>query len=273
MTGVIFDIKEFSVHDGPGPRVTVFLKGCPLRCRWCHNPEGLSREPQLLWKKNRCTGCGLCRTGCDHPDCKPFDRCWRKCTQGALSVSGTVWEVDALAEKLLRYAPMLRSMEGGITLSGGEPLYQPDFAVELLKRLRGIHRAIETSGFASETYFRQALEELDYVLMDVKLADPAAHRQYTGVDNGPILRNLRILQQSGKPHLLRVPLIPGITDTPENLRAIAAFAGDSPVELLEYNRFAPAKYDLLEQEYPLKDLPAPNPVDLTVFRNATLSRI
>ncbi|MCI8525099.1 MAG: glycyl-radical enzyme activating protein [Oscillospiraceae bacterium] len=273
MTGTIFDIKEFSVHDGPGPRVTVFFKGCPLRCQWCHNPEGLLPAPQLLWKRTLCTGCGACRVPCGHLECQPLGRCCHRCIHGALSLSGRTWELDALAARLLGYGGMLRSMGGGVTLSGGEPLYQWEFAAALLERLRGVHRAIQTSGFAEADAFRAVLAETDYVMMDVKLADPAQHRRYTGVDNAQILRNLRILQESGTPHLLRTPLIPGITDTEENLRAVAALAGESPVELLEYNRFAPAKYGLLEQEFPLPDLPAPNPVDLGWFRDATLSKL
>lgn len=273
MTGTVFDIKEFSIHDGPGPRVTVFLKGCPLRCLWCHNPEGLSRAPQLLWKPKLCIGCGQCRVDCGHEECQQTHRCWHRCTTGALTVSGIRWEAQALAQKLRGYGSMLQSMGGGITLSGGEPLYQPEFALELLDGLGDLHKAIETSGYASEAVFRAMLERVDYVLMDVKLADAEAHRQYTGVDNAPILRNLRILQRSGKPHLLRTPLIPGITDTRDNLAAVAALAGDSPVELLEYNRFAPAKYEMLQKTYPLQQLPPPNEPDLSLFQNATLSRL
>ena len=273
MTGIIFDIKEFSIHDGPGPRVTVFLKGCPLRCRWCHNPEGLTREPQLLWKESLCIGCGRCQTACDHPDCEGLDRCRYQCTKGALTLSGTRWEAAELAKKLRGYESILSSMGGGITLSGGEPLYQPEFATELLRSLSGMHRAIQTSGFASETVFRQVLEHTDFVMMDLKLADPEQHKTYTGVDNAPILRNLRILQASGKPHLLRTPLIPGITDTEENLRAIAKLAGTSPVELLEYNPFAEAKYAQTGMEYPLGQPGTPNPVDLSFFQNATISKL
>jgi len=273
MTGTVFDLKEFAVHDGPGPRVTVFLKGCPLRCRWCHNPEGLSPEPELLWKKNLCTGCGLCRTGCRHEDCRGLGRCWHKCPRGALSLSGRVWEAEALAEKLRGYAPMLAAMGGGVTLSGGEPTMQWRFAAELLDRLAPMHRAVETCGYCSEEAFRAILDRADYVLMDLKLADPAQHREYTGADNAPILRNLELLRASGRPCLLRTPLIPGITDTPENLRGIAALAEELPVELLEYNKFAPAKYGMLGRDYPLPDLPAPNPPDLSLFRHATLSRL
>ena len=273
MTGTIFDIKEFSIHDGPGPRVTVFLKGCPLRCRWCHNPEGLRKEPQLLWKESLCIGCGRCRIPCDHPDCRGLDRCRHQCAKGALTLSGVQWKAEDLAKKLRSFESMLASMGGGITLSGGEPLYQPDFTVELLERLSGMHRAIQTSGYASESVFRQALEHTEYVMMDVKLADPRQHKEYTGVDNGPILRNLRILQESGKPHLLRTPLIPGVTDTAENLRAIAQLAGDSPVELLEYNPFAPAKYAQLGVEFPLGEPGHAHTIDLSVFRNVTVSKL
>ncbi len=268
MMGTVFDIKEFSIHDGPGPRVTVFLKGCPLRCRWCHNPEGLSREPQLLWKETVCTGCGRCRV----PDGR-FDRDWRRCTSGALSLSGKEWEAGELVKKLRGYEVMLTSMGGGITLSGGEPLYQPGFALEVLEGLEGIHRAVETSAYASEAVFRAMLERVEYVLMDVKLADPIAHKRFTGVDNGPILRNLKILQESGKSHLLRTPLIPGITDGEDNLRAIARLAGNSPVELLAYNPFASAKYALLERDYPLGEVPPGREPDLGMFQNAVYSRL
>ena len=273
MIGTIFDIKEFSIHDGPGPRVTVFLKGCPLRCSWCHNPEGLQRQPQLLWKESLCVGCGRCRIPCDHPQCQELGRCRLSCSAGALTLSGVNWEAEDLIKKLRGYESMLRSMGGGITLSGGEPLYQPDFAEALLQGLAGIHRAIQTSGFASADVFQRILRHTDYVMMDVKLADPALHRQHTGVDNGPILQNLRILQESGKPHLLRTPLIPGITDTPENLQAIAKLAGDSPVELLSYNPFAGAKYAQLGMVFPLGTPDAPNQLDLSCFQDVRVSKI
>jgi len=251
MTGTIFDIKEMAVHDGPGLRTTVFFKGCPLRCRWCHNPEGLSARPQLMYKQAACRHCGLCRKDCGHADCKPFGRCLHICPENCLEVTGRTVSAEELAAELRSSAEILGSGFGGVTFSGGEPLAQPDFLLETMDRLQGLHLCMETSGFAPEAVFRQVVERLDFVIMDLKLADPVLHRQYTGVDNGQILSNLRLLQTSGKPHLIRTPLIPGITDTAENLTAVKALVGDSPWEQLPYNAMAGAKYRMLDMEYTL----------------------
>lgn len=266
MTGVVFDIKEFTVHDGPGTRVTVFLKGCPLRCRWCHNPEGLSPYPQLMVKESRCIRCGRCRKPCGHRECQPFGRCLHACPQGLVTVSGTQWTSEDLAQRLLRYQGLLP--QGGITFSGGEPLMQWEFTADVLARTKGLHRALQTSGYGPEEAFRAVLKETDYVLFDLKLADREQHKTDTGVDNGPILRNYEILLASGKPHVVRIPLIPGITDTRENLSALAGIAGGSRVELMRYNPFAGAKYPLVGMKFPLKEAPE-NPVDLTLFQNAS----
>ena len=250
MTGLLFDIKEFAVHDGGGIRTTVFLKGCPLRCRWCHNPEGLSPHTELYIKENLCTHCGLCRRGCDHADCAPYGRCLHVCPQNAVQVAGTRWEADALANKLLRDKDFFAHTGGGVTLSGGEPLLQWEFCEALLRRLRGqIHLAIETSGHAAPDIFARIVALCDFVYMDLKLSDSALHRRYTGVDNALILQNASHLKASGIPHTFRTPLIPGITDTPENLAAIAALVGDSPWEQLPYNALAPAKYPCVGRIY------------------------
>ncbi len=127
MTGNVFDIKEFSLHDGPGGRVTVFLKGCPLRCRWCHNPEGLIKEPQLMFKENLCTHCGLCKTPCNHAECIPFKKCLHVCRNECLSVAGKEYSVAKLVDKLLLYKPFFEMNNGGVTFSGGEPLMQSRF--------------------------------------------------------------------------------------------------------------------------------------------------
>ncbi len=242
MRGLVFDVKEFSLHDGPGIRTTVFLKGCPLRCVWCHNPEGLSPKPELF-VSSTCRRCGLCYRGCAHEDCRPYGRCLHVCPQNALRVAGEMWEVGALADKLLAQAEFFRQNEGGVTLSGGEPLLQADFCVALLDRLHGcVHTAIETSGFAEAADFRRVTERCDFVMMDLKLMDATDHRRYTGVDNARILDNATYLKESGIPHVFRTPLIPSITDTEHNLAAIRAFVGEDAWETLPYNTLAGAKY-------------------------------
>ena len=274
MDGIIFDIKEFALGDGDGIRTTVFFKGCPLCCIWCHNPEGLSPSPELYVKEVGCLGCGLCRRGCSHPECAPFGRCLHICPSNLLSVAGTRYSSDALAEKLIAKAPTLRALGGGITLSGGEPLLQHEFARELLLKLRGkVHVAIETSGYAAEEVFTRIASLCDLVIMDIKLADDGEHRKYTGVSNERILKNAAWLKSSRIPHLFRTPLIPGITDTEENLRAIASIVGESRIELLPYNTLAPAKYKSVGRSYTdLIDPSASREPDISFFKNAILKK-
>ncbi len=254
MMGTIFDIKEFSVHDGPGARVTVFLKGCPLRCLWCHNPEGLKREKQLMYKKTMCVHCGQCLQKCQHPECQTFSKCVHVCPNQCLEISGKELSSHELAEQLIGYQVILKMSDGGITFSGGEPLAQWEFLCEVIDSVRekaDIHIAIQTSGYAAEEVFAKVIEKVDYVMMDLKLADREQHKKYTGVYNNVILKNLRYLQKSGKDYIIRTPLIPGITDTKENLSAIKELIGDSPWEQLNYNNLAPVKYEMLRMKYPL----------------------
>ena len=249
MKGTIFDIKEFSIHDGPGGRITVFLKGCPLRCMWCHNPEGLACRPQLLYKDNLCTRCGKCRERCNHEECQPFGRCVHACENGCLSIAGEEVSCEALAERLLQNRDILARMGGGVTISGGEPMLQSGFVCGIAERLAGTHLAIQTSGYAEPDIYREVISRFDYVMQDIKLADTRQHLRYTGVGNEKILKNIDYLKKSGREAVLRVPLIPGITDTEENLMQIADIAGDFPVELLPYNSLAGAKYGMLGMEY------------------------
>ncbi len=253
MKGTIFDIKEFSIHDGPGARITVFLKGCPLRCRWCHNPEGLLPVPQLMIKNNLCVHCGRCRTSCTHEECKPYDRCIHACPNGCISVSGREIEADALAEKINSNAAVLKAMDGGVTFSGGEPLLQADFVMEVADGLCGVHRAIQTSGYADLETYKKVISKMDFVMQDIKLADNEEHIKNTGVSNEKILKNIEWLKMSGKDFVLRVPQIPHITDTEENLRKIREIADGAKLELLPYNRFAGAKYEMLGMKYPLSE--------------------
>lgn len=245
LTGVVFDIKEFAVHDGPGLRVTVFLKGCPLRCSWCHNPEGQLPEPQLLHGS--------------------AGERW----------AGVTFSSQALADRLNSLADMLRVGEGGVTFSGGEPLAQADFVAEVIERLAGIHVLLDTSGYADESSFRKVAAKSQLLYFDLKLIDPAAHREHTGADNQPILRNLRVLNELGVPFVIRVPLVPGVTDTEANLSAIARTVVGMPglqrIDLLPYNQAAGAKYAACGLVYrPTFDDSRESKVNLTCFRSAGL---
>ncbi|MBR2448242.1 MAG: glycyl-radical enzyme activating protein [Clostridia bacterium] len=252
MDGIIFDIKEMAVHDGPGLRTTVFLKGCPLRCMWCHNPEGLSFVPQLMQKSNCCTDCGKCKEKCSHPECEPFSRCLHVCPNNCLSIAGRYITPKELANELLESAEILGESFGGFTFSGGEPLAQSEFLLEVMDELSGYHLCIETSGYCESETFKKVLDKLQFVIMDIKLADSSLHKQYIGVGNELILKNFQILRQSGKPFIIRTPLIKGFTDTKENLDAIKAIIGDSPWEQLPENNVAGAKYKMLGLDFPLE---------------------
>lgn len=251
MNGIIFDIKEMAVHDGPGIRTTVFFKGCPLRCHWCHNPEGLLRSKQIMFKEAKCIGCNSCKIKCSHPECQDIGRCIYMCPENCLEIVGREVDAKTLASELRTSASILGSTFGGFTFSGGEPLAQSDFLIELANNLSDYNLAIETSGYAEQDIFLRILDVIDYVIMDIKIADPKLHKKYTGVENNFITENLKVLKESRKPHLIRTPLIPGITDTEENLSQIENLVTDSPWEKLPYNPMAGAKYKMLGMNYPL----------------------
>jgi len=251
MQGTIFDIKEFTVHDGPGSRITVFLKGCPLRCKWCHNPEGLKKEKQLMYKRTFCSHCNHCYIPCKHPECQSFGRCIHACANGCLTIVGEEISSEELAQRLKRNEEVMKLMGGGVTVSGGEPMLQSEFVCDLAMKLDGMHKAIQTSGYTDLETYKRVVKHFEYILQDIKLADRDAHMKYTGVSNEKILQNVEWLKASGKEFVFRVPLIPGITDMEENLRAISEIVGACRTELMPYNEFAGAKYSMVDMEYTL----------------------
>ncbi len=253
MSGVIFDIKEFAVYDGPGIRTTVFMKGCPLRCQWCHNPEGLSMQPQLMVSRAACVNCGACQRICENETCIACGRCIPYCRLGLRKMAGQRTEADALAKKLLRGRRLMEESGGGVTFSGGEPLMQWEFVEEVIDRLDGLHTAIETSGYAPDEVFMRMMRKVDYIMMDMKLTDPALHRHFCGVDNAPILKHADMLCAGNTPFVIRIPLIPGVNDTEEHLTAVAERIKGAEslvrVELLPYHKTAGAKYGMAGMEY------------------------
>ena len=255
MQGRIFSIEEFSVFDGPGVRMTVFFKGCPLRCVWCHNPEGQNFATEWVRSPNGCLGCGACIKAGMEASGKPCLTAESVvvCPRHLVRVAGEDVTADDLVARIEAKIPMLNTVGGGITFSGGEPLSQPEFLAECLQRLQGkTHRALQTCGYAAPQLFADLLTHCDYVLYDLKLMDSAQHRRYTGVENTVILENYRTLAHSGVPFITRIPLIPTVNDTEKNITATAEFLaslGVDRVELLPYNRAAGAKYPLVMREY------------------------
>lgn len=247
-TGLVFDIEEFAVFDGPGIRCAVFMKGCPLRCMWCHNPEGLEPHPQRVVTQSLCIHCNACREVCPSPEkCVGCGRCVEVCPKGCIRIAGTRMTAGEVAARIRKQAKLLEINGGGVTFSGGEVMLQSNFVVAVRKLVPEVHALVETSGFATPEVFTKVAEAMDMVIMDVKIVDPALHRRYIGVDNAPILRNLELLKGMNKTFRIRVPLIPTVNDTPENMEATARLLEGAKalekVELMRYNKAAGAKYE------------------------------
>jgi len=294
----VFNIQKFSLHDGSGIRTLVFLKGCPLRCAWCSNPEGQSCAPQLAYDERKCIGrpaCGdACRRACpvdaiaarqDGPDgkveidldrCTACGECVLVCPSRALERLGESMTVEEVLEVVEQDSAFYARSGGGLTLSGGEPLTQAAFAARLLEaaQARGIDTAVETTGYAHWSELERVCRHANQIFYDLKSMDPERHREGTGVENGRILENLRRLCEvfPALPVVVRTPVVPGFNDSPAAIRAIAGFVGELPrpvgYELLPYHRFGEAKYRELGRDYPLAEVQSPSEEQM-----AELSRV
>ena len=278
MTGCLADIKRFAVHDGPGIRTTLFLKGCPLACRWCHNPETISLDPEIGWLKRKCVGCRRCATVCptgahvfrdgahelDRDRCVVCGTCVDACLPGALEYYGRELSVEEAAAAVLEDKTFYAQSGGGCTLSGGEPLLQAGFCAELCRRLRevGVHCAIDTSGAVPWESFEAVLPQTDLFLYDLKHTDSRRHRECTDGPNRLILDNLRRLAARNAPIEIRVPLIPGVNDAEPDLQAIGEFlhglAGITGVRLLPYHGLARSKYEAVGRPDTMPEAPGPD---------------
>jgi pyruvate formate lyase activating enzyme len=269
-SGTIFDIKRYALHDGPGIRTTVFLKGCPLRCPWCHNPESQSSSPAVLYRHNLCVACGQCVAVCpkgalrltesgvkrDFALCSGCGACTEICPSGAMERVGRRISSEELIAEIERDIPFFDESGGGVTFSGGEPLAQPEFLSEMLDLCaeREIHRAVDTCGFADPKILATIAGKTDLFLFDIKIIDAEVHRKVTGQDNGRILKNLRRLSDSGCRVEVRIPVIPSMTDGRDNIEAAAALlsslSNPPTVRLLPFHRTALEKYKRFGMEVP-----------------------
>ena len=293
--GIVFDIKEFAVFDGPGIRTTVFMKGCPLRCQWCHNPEGLSREAQLMVSAAACTKCGACMAVCPvyggvgrtpreagdalHeignlrpeqkatssivsetipagpiPDgCLVCGACIPVCKGGLRKIAGTKWQADKLAARLAKDKDVYELSGGGVTFSGGDPLYQWDFVSEVIRSMPGIHTAVETSGFTSDEVFADVMQTVSLVMMDWKVSDPEKHLHFTGGSQEPIRRHAKMLAEGDTPFILRMPMIPGVNDDLAHFETVAELVSGAKrlvrIDILPYQQAAGAKYEMVGKTY------------------------
>lgn len=276
MTGRIFNIQRYSIHDGGGIRTIVFLKGCPLSCVWCSNPESQKFSKEILFDEKRCLNCKSCFSACKYnaicegksrvnlAACKLCKECLEVCYTNALRLAGEDKNVEEIVEEIKKDRPFYMESGGGITLSGGEPASQWQFAAALLDACKneGIHTAMETCGYAPEKNFLELAKRLDLLLYDIKHINDEMHKKITGVGNEQILKNAKAAAEITKQIIVRIPVIPHYTDSKENIEGIASFVANlqsiEEIHLLPYHCYARGKYTELGREYPLSELMSPS---------------
>ena len=293
MKGITFNVQRFSTEDGPGIRTTVFLKGCPLRCAWCHNPEGLSPRPELMWYDVRCIGARDCLSACledaleltpqgmriDRERCTACGACAEACPTGALEVIGRGWTPEELFAEVDKDSVFYETSGGGVTISGGEPMAQADFVLALARLCHeaGIHVALDTCGVVAWERYKRVLPLVDLVLYDLKLFDAERHRASTGVDNGRILENGRRIAAAGVPLWIRTPVIPGYTAGAEDVAALGDFVSKLPTverwDLLAYTNLGQPKYRRLDRPYALEGAPLLTRAEMEALHAVAVQRV
>ncbi|ALB44950.1 MULTISPECIES: glycerol dehydratase activator DhaB2 [Clostridium] len=275
--GVIFNIQKFSLHDGPGIRTIVFFKGCNMSCLWCSNPESQEVAPQIMFNKNLCTKCGRCQSVCetsaidmnsvyriDKSKCIKCKRCVESCLNGALVLEGKKYSVEEIIKELKKDSVQYRRSNGGITLSGGEVLLQPDFAVALLKECKayGWHTAIETAMYVNSEAVKKVMQYIDLAMIDIKSMDDEVHKKFTGVSNNIILKNIKLSDQLTKEIIIRIPVIEGFNADLKSIGEIAQFSKSltnlKRIDLLPYHNYGENKYEAIGRDYLLGELKSPS---------------